>query len=133
MSRDIVSELSEMMSHEKRKAFDAGVIASIDMVIQLCEMSGGRLTVKQLHDFKRYTNDQLNERENDDRRQDGEGVAGQETAAQDTPEIQSGWWVPDTEGVQFIRSNASNQSDGEEAPSGEGQASEGISQEEPST
>ena len=132
MSRDIISELSEMMSHEKRKAFDAGVIASIDMVIQLCEMSGGRLNAKQLQDFKHYTNDQLNERENNDRRQDGEGVAGQETPTEDTPAIQSGWRVSDTDGLQFFGPIASNQSDGEEAPADEGQASQAVTQAESS-
>lgn len=128
MSSDIVEQLSAMMRDEKREAFDAGCLKTIDMVIELAEMGNGRLSTHQLLNFKEYITRQLRKANEDDRGQDGEGMAGQETPIEDTPPVQPSRRVFDAEGVQFFGPSASNQSGGEEAPAGERQASEAITQ-----
>ena len=54
VSRDIAGELTDLFREEKRKAYDAGALGLIDSVIQLSEMSGGRLNTRQLRDYKEY-------------------------------------------------------------------------------
>ena len=63
MTRDITGELTDLFHEEKRKAFDAGALGLIDSVIQLCEMSGGKLYTRQLRDYKEYITSAL-ERKN---------------------------------------------------------------------
>ena len=51
---DVMDQLGAMIMDEKRKAYDAGALGLIDSVIQLSEMSGGRLNTRQLRDYKAY-------------------------------------------------------------------------------
>lgn len=77
MTRDIVGELSEMMSDEKRKAFDAGALFILNGVITLSEMSGGRLYTRQLRDYQDYMQRSLERTnsENETEAQQQENVA----------------------------------------------------------
>jgi len=51
---DINQQLAEMMMKEKREAFDAGALAIMDSIIELCKMSGNRLNLRNLYDYKLY-------------------------------------------------------------------------------
>lgn len=114
MSRDIVGELSAMMSEEKRKAFDAGCLSTIDSIILLAEISGGRISIKALRELKTYTESQFNERD--------------QHAKGDAQEAQPGGGLPSATGLHFTGADASYLATGESPPTGEGQASEGSSQ-----
>ena len=91
VSRDIAGELTDLFREEKRKAYDAGALGLIDSVIQLSEMSGGRLNTRQLRDYKEYITRTL-ERKNSE-----EQVQQQEA----DEAIRSESWRVDTEVVEL--------------------------------
>ena len=75
---DYLAELNEQIAKANAEAFDKGVTIAFERIITLCEISGGRLTTKQLVEFKKYLDDQIikqNERRRSEeqiQRQDGE-------------------------------------------------------------
>lgn len=69
---DVISQLSAMVMDEKRKAYDAGALGLIDSVIQLCEMSGGKLNTRQLRDYKEYITRTLERKNSEEQQQEAD-------------------------------------------------------------
>lgn len=124
MTRDVVGELSQMISDEKRKAFDNGCLAITDQIINLAEMSGGKLYVSQLKEFKTYL-----ERLTNDRRQTGEHQ-GEEDAKEDPSALQSDGGSSATKWIHTTARGHVHLVEGEGSTKGQGQASESISEAE---
>lgn len=56
---DYLAELNKEIAEINMLAFDQGVELAFDRIITLSEISGGRLTTKQLREFKKYLDDQI--------------------------------------------------------------------------
>lgn len=56
---DYLAELNKEIAEINALAFDQGVELAFERIITLCEISGGRLTTKQLKEFKKYLDAQI--------------------------------------------------------------------------
>lgn len=123
--RDIIDELSEMMSEEKRKAFDAGAFFILNGIITLSEISGGRLYTRQLRDYQDYMHRSL-ERTNREIQTEAQQQAN-------AAPVQSVPQRPDPEVVVIARDEPPFGPDvpDEASESRAGQASEAVTQAEP--
>lgn len=60
MSLDLINELSKEISKKVAEAFDQGSLVMLETVITLANINGGRITAKELEQFKSYAKTMLN-------------------------------------------------------------------------
>lgn len=127
--RDIQSKLTIMFTEEKKKAYDAGAMAAMDSMIILAQVSGGKIYTQQLHNYRRHMQDLLNERDTNDRRQDGDSQGAQDSE-ENPATIQLDGGSPSAAGLFVTGAGPVYLATGESMPESSGQAGEGESQAE---